>query len=126
MDDHPLWENLRDVSDDHPLWRYFRDVSTAVSAANSDGSAQPYARGSYVVSAFADDVELSVTDVSEEDAVLIAAELKTMGVRAVIRHSFVCPHCGLKVPEQDYCVNCRRKLPERTRGTPSETPDETP
>ena len=99
--------------DDHPLWQYFRDVSTAVSAANSDGSVQPYARGSYMVSAFADDVELSVTDVSEEDAVLIAAELQAMGARAVIRHSFICPHCGLKVPEQDYCVNCRRKLPER-------------
>ena len=93
-------------------------MSTAVGAANSDGSAQPYARGSYMVSAFADDLELSVTDVSEEDAVLIAAELQTMGVRAVIRHSFICPHCGLKVPEQEYCVNCRRKLPERTDPTP--------
>lgn len=100
------------------MWKYFRDVSTAVSAANGAGGAQPYARGSYMVSAFADDLELSVTDVSEEDAVLIAAELKTMGVRAVIRHSFVCPHCGLRVPEQDYCVNCRKRLPERSQETP--------
>jgi len=104
--------------DDHPLWQYFRDVSTAVSAANEGGGAQPYARGSYMVSAFADDLELSVTDVSEEDAVLIAAELKAMGVRAVIRHSFVCPHCGLRVPEQEFCVNCRRKLPKRADETP--------
>lgn len=99
--------------DDHPLWQYFRDVSTAVSAANEGGGAQPYARGSYMVSAFADDLELSVTDVSEEDAVLIAAELKAMGVRAVIRNSFVCPHCGQRVPEQEFCVNCRKKLPKR-------------
>lgn len=104
--------------DDHPLWRYFRDVSTAVTEANRGGGAQPYVRGSYMVSAFADDVELSVTDVSEEDAVLIAAELKTMGVRAVIRHAFICPHCGLRVPEQDYCVNCRKRLPERAPETP--------
>ena len=99
--------------DDHPLWRYFRDVSTAVGAANSDGDAHPYAHGDYLVAAFADDLELSVSDVSEEDAVLIAAELQTMGVRAVVRRSFVCPHCGLKVPEQDYCVSCRKKLPDR-------------
>lgn len=99
--------------DDHPLWQYFRDVNAAVSAANQDGSAQPYVRGSYIVSAFADDIELSVTDVSEEDAVLIAAELGAMGVRTVIRDSVVCPSCGLKVPEQDYCVNCRTKLPQR-------------
>lgn len=98
--------------DDHPLWQYFRDVSASVGAANQDSSAQPYRRGSYMVSAFADELELSVTDVSEEDAVLIAAELKEMGVRAVIRNSFVCPHCGLKVPEQDYCVHCRKKLPK--------------
>jgi len=104
--------------DDHPLWQYFKEVSTAVSAANREGGSQPYTRGSYLVSAFADDLELSVTDVSEEDAVLIAAELQTMGVRAVIRHSFVCPHCGLRVPEQDYCVNCRRKLPERADDAP--------
>ncbi len=99
--------------DDHPLWKYFRDVSTAVSAANQSGSAQPYVRGAYMVSAFEGDLELSVTDVSEEDAVLIAAELKAAGVRAVIRNSFVCPYCGLKVPAQDYCVNCRKRLPER-------------
>lgn len=99
--------------DDHPLWQYFRDVNAAVSAANRGGSAQPYVRGSYIVSAFADDIELSVTGVSEEDAVLIAAELKEMGVRAVIRDSVVCPSCRLKVPEQDYCVNCRTKLPQR-------------
>lgn len=104
--------------DDHPLWQYFRDVSTAVSTANQGGGTQPYVRGSYMVSAFADDLELSVTDVSEEDAVLIAAELQAMGVRAVIRHAFVCPHCGLRVPEQDFCVNCRKRLPERIDDAP--------
>ena len=100
--------------DDHPLWQYFRDVSTAVSAANQGDGKQPYRRGSYIVSAFADDLELSVTDVSEEDAVLIAAELKDMGVRAVIRNSLICPSCKERVPEQEYCTNCRSKLPKRT------------
>ncbi len=66
-----------------------------------------------MVVAFADDLELSVTDVSEEDAVLIAAELKEMGVRAVIRNSLICPNCKQCVAEQDYCTNCRNKLPER-------------
>lgn len=98
--------------DDHPLWQYFRDVNQAVQAANRGDGSQPYARGTFMVSAYADDLELSVTDVSEEDAVLIAAELQEMGVRAVIRSSFVCPHCGLRVPRQDYCINCRKKLPE--------------
>ena len=99
--------------DDHPLWRYFREVSEAVGAANREKGRQPYARGLYMVSAIADDIELSVTDVSEEDAVLIAAELKAMGVRAIIRSSFVCPSCGQRVPEQEYCVHCRAKLPKR-------------
>ena len=99
--------------DDHPLWEYFRDVSTAVSAANQGNGTQPYTRGNYIVSAFADDLELSVTDVSEEDAVLIAAELKEMGVRAVIRNSIICPSCKERVPEQAYCTNCRNKLPQR-------------
>lgn len=110
--------------DDHPLWRYFRDVSSAVNAANREGSSQPYVRGSFMVSAFADDLELTVTDVSEEDAVLIKAELQEMGVRAVIRRSFVCPHCGLRVPEQDYCVNCRGKLPRVE--PPPEPPTDAP
>lgn len=103
--------------DDHPLWHYFRDVNRAVQAANRGDGAQPYVRGTFMVSAYADDLELSVTDVSEEDAVLIAAELQEMGVRAVIRSSFVCPHCGLRVPQQDYCVNCRKRLP--TLGSPN-------
>ena len=99
--------------DDHPLWQYFREVSEAVGAANSEKGKQPYARGLYLVSAVADDIELSVTDVSEEDAVLIAAELRAMGVRAVIRSSFICPNCGLRVPEQAFCIHCRAKLPKR-------------
>ena len=99
--------------DDHPLWQYFRDVSTAVSAANQGDGKQPYRRGSYIISAFEGDLELSVTGVSVEDAVLIAAELKDMGVRAVIRNSVVCPSCEQRVAEQDFCTNCRSKLPKR-------------
>lgn len=105
--------------DDHPLWQYFREVSEAVGAANQGGGKQPYARGLYMVVAVADDIELSVTDVSEEDAVLIAAELRALGVRAVvIRSSLVCPSCGLRVPEQAFCVHCRAKLPKRAGEAP--------
>lgn len=64
-----------------------------------------------MVSAFADDIELTVSDISEEDAILIAAELEAMGAHAVIRSSTICPKCGLRVPQQTHCVGCRAKLP---------------
>ena len=48
--------------------------------------------------------------VTEEDAVLIAGELGELGVRAVVRGSRLCPHCGARVPEQASCIRCRRPL----------------
>ena len=95
---------------DHPLWTYFREVRAAVAAANRGSGAQPYVGGTFMVSALADDVELTVADVSEEDAILIASELEAMGVKAVVRGSVVCPNCGERVPKQVYCVQCRVKL----------------
>lgn len=95
------------------LWRFYRDVRRAVASANRGRAAQPYRRGTFLVDACAGDLELAIRDVSEEDAVLIAGELNALGVRAVVRGSRVCPHCGLRVPDQDSCVNCRRALARR-------------
>ena len=94
----------------HPLWTYFREVRAAVNAANQGRGSQPYANGTFVVSALADDVELTISDVSEEDAVLIASELEAMGVKSVVRGSVICPKCQSRVPKQAYCVQCRAKL----------------
>jgi len=98
------------VDDSHPLWRYFRDIRAAVDAANHGRATQPYATGTFMVSALEGDIELTISDVSEEDAVLIASELKEMGVKAVVSSSLICPKCGKRVPKQDYCVHCRAKL----------------
>ncbi len=94
----------------HPLWTYFREVRAAVNAANQGRGSQPYANGTFMVSALADDIELTISDVSEEDAILIASELDAMGVKSVVRGSVTCPHCRERVPKQVYCVQCREKL----------------
>ena len=95
---------------DHPLWTYFREVRAAVNAAHQGQGSQPYASGTFVVSALADEVELTISDVSEEDAILIASELEAMGVKSVVRGSVMCPSCQKRVPRQTYCVQCRAKL----------------
>jgi len=92
------------------LVRYFREVRGAVARGNRGLEAQPYRHGTFLVDAFAGDVELTVSDVTEEDAVLIAGELTALGVRAVVRGSRLCPHCGARVPDQASCVRCRRPL----------------
>ncbi len=94
----------------HPLWTYFREVRAAVNAANQGRASQPYASGTFMVCALADDIELTISDVSEEDAVLIASELEAMGVTSVVRGSVICSHCKGRVPQQAYCVQCREKL----------------
>ena len=92
------------------LWQFFREVRDAVSEGNSGTSEQPYRAGTYMVTARAGEVELTVKDISEEDAVLIAGELNERGVRALVNASVVCPHCGERVPQQTFCVRCRGKL----------------
>ena len=96
--------------DEQALWRFFKEVREAVGAANAGGGAQPYRSGPFIVSALAGDVELTVSDVSEEDAVLIAAELSDMGVKALVRSSTLCHACGKRVPAQGYCTACRARL----------------
>lgn len=92
------------------LWHFYRDVRRAVARSKRGQGAPPYRHGTFLVDACAGDVELTIQDVSEEDAVLIAGELSALGVRAVVRGSRHCPHCGQRVPDQDSCVRCRRPL----------------
>ncbi len=92
------------------LVRFFRELRRAVARGNEGLDAQPYRRGTFLVDACAGDIELTVSDVSEEDAVLIASELDALGVRAVVRGSRICPHCGARVPDQASCIRCRRPL----------------
>lgn len=81
-----------------------------MNAANRGRDSQPYASGTFMVCALADDIELTISDVSEEDAVLIASELEAMGVKSVVRGSVICPRCEARVPKQTYCVQCRERL----------------
>lgn len=69
-----------------------------------------------MVTATAGEVELTIQDVTEEDAVLIAADLRHLGARALVRGTVTCPACGLRVPEQEYCVNCRARLRPASAG----------
>lgn len=95
---------------DDALWRYFHEVNAAVQAANRGDAAQPFKRGTFMVTALSGDVELAVKDVSEEDAILIAAELNTLGAKANVSATQRCDTCGERVPAQAYCINCRAKL----------------
>lgn len=92
------------------LWKFFREVREAVSEGNSGTTPQPYRSGTFMVTARSGDVELSVKDVTEEDAILIAGELSERGVRAMVSASLLCPACGERVPDQEFCIRCRAKL----------------
>ena len=92
------------------LWKYVRELHEAVERGNRGDAPQPYRKGTFLVSARAGDIEVTVKDIAEEDAVLIAGELQAYGVRTVIRGSLACPHCGRRVPAQRYCARCRQRL----------------
>jgi hypothetical protein len=92
------------------LWAFFREVRDAVSEGNEGARKQPYRPGTFMVTARAGEVELTVKDVTEEDAILIAGELTERGVRAMVSGSVICPGCGQRVPEQSYCIRCRAAL----------------
>lgn len=96
-----------------PLWRYFREVREAVERANRGDGDQPYRPGDFLVRAEVGEIELTVRDVSEEDAVLIAGELAALGARTAVRALRACPSCGRRVPDQAYCVHCRSPLGDR-------------
>ena len=92
------------------LWHYFTEIKTAVDAGNRGDTVQPYVSGTFMVTALSGEIEFTVSDITEEDAVLIAGELKDMGIRALVRGTQACPRCGKRVPAQDHCVHCRSKL----------------
>ncbi len=92
------------------LWRYFQELSQALELASRGDDSLPFVKGNFLVTALSGDVELTISDISEEDAVLIAAELNDMGVKALISGSVICPNCARRVPQQDYCTSCRTKL----------------
>jgi hypothetical protein len=98
------------VSAEAALWQFFSELSRAVEAANRGVGKHPYVAGHFMVVARGGDVELTITDISEEDAVLIKSELEAAGVTVVLRGSVRCPRCRQRVPQQAYCVNCRAKL----------------
>lgn len=103
------------------LWKYVRELHEAVDRGNRGDAPQPYRKGSYLVSARAGDIEVTVKDIAEEDAILIAAELRAYGVRTVIRGSIACPHCGARVPAQNFCTRCRKRLEHD--GEPTNDPE---
>jgi hypothetical protein len=94
------------------LWSFVHEVRRAVAEGERGLRSPPYASGNFLVSARAGDVELTIKDVSEEDAVLIAAEIRLLGTRATIFASTTCPSCGLRVPQQRHCTACRQTLPQ--------------
>ena len=97
------------MNTDKQLWNYFKELKTAVDSGNQDGK-QPYKHGIFMVTAVSGDIEFTVSDITEEDAVLIAGELKDMGVRALVRGTVLCDNCKKRVPDQEYCTRCRSKL----------------
>lgn len=98
------------MSDD-ALWKYVRELHAAVERGNRGMDPQPYRKGTFLVAARSGDIEVTVKDVAEEDAVLIASELRSYGAHAVIRGSLECPSCGERVPAQRNCTHCRARLP---------------
>lgn len=100
------------MTDEQALLRYFRDIQAAVQSANQGKVSQPYRSGTFMVTALAGEIELTISDITEEDAILIVSELQEMGVKAIMRASIICRQCGVRVPLQEYCTNCRAKLPQ--------------
>ena len=92
------------------LWKYVRELHAAVEKGNRGDAPQPYHKGPFLVSARAGDIEVTIKDIAEEDAILIAGELGSYGVHTVIRASTTCPRCGKRVPMQRFCTHCRQRL----------------
>jgi len=101
-----------DSSDDRPnaLWTYFEEVQRALEDSNQGRASHPYRSGSWVVVALLDGVEARISGISEEDAVLVAAELGERGARALIRRLARCRSCLNLVPESARCAHCRAPL----------------
>jgi hypothetical protein len=98
--------------DDRPnaLWTYFEEVQEALDDSNKGRASHPYRPGTWVVIAVLDGVEAKITGISEEDAVLVTAELRERGARALMRRLIRCPSCLNLVPEAARCAHCRAPL----------------
>lgn len=95
---------------ENALWRYFEEVTQAVQESNRRGKGHPYRRGTFLVSAIAGDVELNVSNITEEDAILIVAELTQHGIKASYTATIICNTCQQRVAQQTYCTSCRNRL----------------
>ncbi len=92
------------------LQRYISDLQRLIAESERNNTPRPFKRGSFIVSAIADDVEMDIANVTEEDAILIVWELNELGINAVMRDSVICKNCKERVPKQTFCINCRKKL----------------
>lgn len=92
------------------LEHYISELQRLIAESERDNTSRPFKRGSFIVSAIEDDVEMDIANVTEEDAILIVSELSYMGINAVMRDSVICKQCSERVPKQTFCVNCRKKL----------------
>jgi hypothetical protein len=97
---------------DKALWQYFREIHEAVQNAEAGKDSPPYKSGTFMVTAIADEVEFTVKDVSEEDAILIASELQARGVQATLYATVICPNCHQRVAQISHCSSCRARLPQ--------------
>lgn len=95
---------------DNVLWQYFREIRQALRDAEQGRHSSPYQSGTFLVTAVADEVELTVKDISEEDAILIVSELSARGVAATMYATVICPCCGARVAKISHCSRCRAKL----------------
>ncbi|MEZ4632555.1 MAG: hypothetical protein R2880_17895 [Deinococcales bacterium] len=89
---------------------YVRELYAEISKAHQGKGDLPFRHGSFWVSAISRDMEMDITHVSEEDAIIIVSELQALGIRAVMRAMMNCPNCKKAIPKQDYCLYCRKKL----------------
>ncbi len=92
------------------LENYISELQSLIAEAESNNTPPPFKRGSFIVSAIADEVEMDIANVTEEDAIIIVADLNHMGINAVMRDSVICKHCEQRVPKQSFCISCRKKL----------------
>lgn len=92
------------------LEHYISELQRLIAESERDNTPRPFRRGSFIVSAVEDDIEMDIANVTEEDAILIVSELKHLGINAVMRDSIICMHCKERVPKQSFCISCRKKI----------------
>ena len=92
------------------LERYISDLQILIAKSDRENTPRPFKKGAFTVSAIENDIEMDIPDITEEDAILIVSELNSMGINAVMRESIICMHCKERIPKQNFCISCRKKL----------------